>query len=140
MIFHVPASGNFAPPGTVLTIGESFAPSDPGFHLYGKDMPAGGVKGVGVPTRFEFAPQPAIKVAGPTFSDVPPKDVHIKELGVTVPIYQEGPVTLRIPIEFTTPDQEITARFHFGYMACKTDGVCLRVVNETLDVKIPASR
>src|SRR2546428_2622147 len=50
----------------------TFRPVEQGFHLYGTDMPEGGIKGVGVPTRFEVSADSSIIVAGPTFSDIAP--------------------------------------------------------------------
>ena len=100
-------------------------------------MPEGGIKGVGVPTRFEVSADSSVIVAGPTFSDIAPQDVRIDVLDVTLPIYKDGPVTLRIPIDFSQ-GRDNSARLSFSYMACKTDGVCLRAVKgKMLQVNIP---
>ncbi|MDB6111874.1 MAG: hypothetical protein JWR69_3624, partial [Pedosphaera sp.] len=56
---------------------------------------------------------------------------------VTLPIYPDGPVTLRLPIRFTGDSKEISVQVAVGFMACKTDGICLfPVKRQILDLKI----
>jgi hypothetical protein len=107
-----------------------------GFHLYSKDLPDRGVNGIGVPTRF-LVVEPNTLSPGKPFADVEAKNLDVKALGVTLPIYPEGPVTIRIPIQIPSGAQEVEAKLSFAYMACKTDGVCLRPVDgKEIRVKI----
>jgi hypothetical protein len=98
----------------------TFTPTEPGLHLYGKDMPEEGIDGFGVPTRLDILGG-SLKPAGPVFADVSPH--HLKVSDVKLPIYPEGPVTLRQPVEITGT-QETSAELAFSYMACKTGGEC----------------
>jgi len=94
----------------------TFTPTEEGLHLYGADMPEEGVKGFGVPTRLDVVPG-AIRPAGSVFSDAVAHDLEV--LDVKLPIYREGPVTLRQPIEITGSGDAI-AEVEISYMACKT--------------------
>ena len=116
----------------------TFAPTKQGFHLYSKDLPERGVNGIGVPTRFVVINSENVKSSGSAFANVSPKNLEMKSLGVTLPIYPEGPVQIRIPIEVSPTATEAEAKLSFTYMACKSDGECLRPVEgKELTVKIP---
>ncbi len=117
----------------------TFTP-DPGFHVYSKDLDPKTSGGVGVPTRLELLPNAAVKSDGRLQADVAPHIVRGTEPGEAVPAYPDGPVTLRLPIEITgAANSEIAAQAAVSYMACKTDGVCLRPVDrKTVDLRIPA--
>jgi hypothetical protein len=55
-------------------------------------------------------------------------------------IYPDGPVTLRLPIEFVGAAMGIPAQVAVSYMACDTDGVCLKPVEgQILDIRIQRS-
>jgi len=98
----------------------TFTPTETGLHLYGKDMPEEGIDGFGVPTRLDVLGG-SIKPAGPVFADVTP---HVsKASAVKLPIYPEGPVTLRQPVEMKGT-QETSAELAISYMACRTGGEC----------------
>ena len=43
----------------------TFTPNDPLFHVYSKDIPRGGVNGLGRPTLLELAPGSKMQAAGP---------------------------------------------------------------------------
>ena len=98
----------------------TFTPLEKGLHLYGKDMPEEGVNGFGVPTRLDLISGP-VKPTGPVFCDVRPQDLRVS--GVTLPIYSEGPVILRQPIEIIGTGA-ISAEVALSYMACRTGGEC----------------
>lgn len=102
----------------------TFSPTEPELHLYGKDMPETGVNGIGVPTRIELQSQGDIKPAGPVFADVPAHDLGVDVLGVTLPIYPEGPVTLRLPVDLLRPGGDLAIHLAVSYMACKANGQC----------------
>ncbi len=109
----------------------TFTPTEPGFHVYSKDLDTKATDGVGMPTRLDLMPNPSVKAAGALFADVGTKQHQ------GIDIYPDGPVSLRLPIEFVGTNTNIAAQVAISYMACKTDGVCLRPVErEILDVQI----
>jgi hypothetical protein len=112
----------------------TFTPTQDGLHLYGKDMPEKGVQGYGVPTRLDLV-SGALKAAGPVFSDVRAHDLEVAD--VRLPIYPEGPVTLRLPVEISS-DSDLTAQVEISYMACRTGGECkFPVQRKRLELKLP---
>jgi hypothetical protein len=101
----------------------TFQPVDKGFHLYSKDMPEKGIDGIGRPTRFEIKAGTSIKVKGPTFTSDPTHD--IKQLGTSFPVYEAGPVTLRLPVELPNASgSDIPFTALFSFMACDDGGEC----------------
>jgi len=119
----------------------TFTPTEHGFHLYSKDLDPKRTGGVGMPTRLELLPHSSVRVSGPVFSDVSPQSHRFAELNATVDIYPDGPVTLRLPIEFLGVTTSIAVQVAVSYMACKTDGVCLRPVErQILEVQISPSQ
>jgi hypothetical protein len=111
----------------------TFAPIERGFHVYSKDLDTRATGGVGTPTQFGLLPHHSIKTAGPLFADAAPE----KHQGID--IYPDGPVSLRLPVQFVAGATNIAAQVAISYMACKTDGVCLRPVErEILDVRLTA--
>jgi hypothetical protein len=112
----------------------TFTPTEQGLHLYSKDMPEEGVKGFGRPTRLQVIGD-VIKPAGPVFSDVSPHDMEVMD--VKLPIYPEGPVTLRQPIEIST-GSNLAAQIEISYMACRTGGECkMPVEKKRIELKLP---
>jgi hypothetical protein len=115
----------------------TFTPTDHGFHLYSKDLDPKAAGGVGMATRLELLPHPSVIVAGQVFADVSPQSHWVKELNATLDIYPEGPVSLHLPIQFVGAAKNIAGQVAVSYMACKTDGVCLRPVErQILDIQI----
>jgi len=109
----------------------TFTPTDQGFHLYSKDLDPKTTDGVGRATRLELLPHPSVKTAGRLFADRAP----VSHRGLD--IYPDGPVSLRLPIQFVGAETNITAQVAVSYMACKTDGVCLMPVErQILNVQI----
>lgn len=112
----------------------TFTPTERGLHLYGKDMPEEGVKGFGRPTRLQVIGG-VIKPAGPVFSDVSPHDLEV--LDVKLPVYPEGPVTLRQPVEIRS-GSDLTAQIEISYMACRTSGECkIPVERKRVELRLP---
>ena len=110
----------------------TFTPTAHGFHLYSKDLDPAKSGGVGMPTRLELLPHSPVRASGQVFSDVPPQSHWFAELNATVNIYPDGPITLRLPVEFLGGDTGTTAQVAVSYMACKTDGLCLRPVERQI--------
>lgn len=119
VVFSIESNTNGKP-----LIRATFTPTN-GFHLYSKDLDPTKSRGIGLATRLELLPHPAIRVTGPVFADVTPQTYHFKELDAKVDLYPDGPVTLRLPIEFVGKSTSTPARLALSYMACLTDGVCL---------------
>ena len=116
----------------------TFTPTEAGFHLYGKDLPMSGVQGIGLPTRLDIPQQSSVRPAGPSFADLAAHDLRFDALNITLPIYPEGPVTLRLPVELSTPQGAVTAQLAFTYMACQTNGQCrFPVKNKVVEAQIP---
>ncbi|MBO3737186.1 protein-disulfide reductase DsbD domain-containing protein [Actinoplanes flavus] len=110
----------------------TFTPPD-GFHLYSMDLPAGGVDGIGFPTVAR--PGGALTPTGPVTADRAVTELRPAGLGLVVPVYPDGPVTLTVPVRAGAGDQhEVTV----GYAACSA-GSCLppvtgeQVVLHTID-------
>ena len=116
----------------------TFTPTDHGFHLYSKDLDLQKTGGLGMATRLELLPHPSVKSSGPVFSDVSAQSLRVEELNASMDIYPDGAVSLRLPIEFVGDDTSAAARVSVSYMACRTNGTCLRPVERhILDVQIP---
>ena len=112
----------------------TFTPTEQGLHLYGKDMPEEGVKGFGRPTRLDLVGG-AARAAGSVFCDVSPHNLDVS--GVKLPIYPEGPVTLRQPVEISGSG-DLTAQIEISYMACRTSGECkFPVQRKRVELKLP---
>jgi thiol:disulfide interchange protein len=91
--------------------------SDPPLHLYDHELEEGGT---GFPTRLDLSPDSPALAAGPIETDQKPS----KKTADGAPIYPDGPVRLRLPIEVkpgTPRDAKITVLV--TYMAC-TDKSC----------------
>src|ERR1051326_2558500 len=111
----------------------TFTPTEEGFHLYGKDLPEEGINGLGGPTRLDIV-SGSIQSAGPMFVDRNTRDEDT--LGVKLPIYPEGPVTLRQPISIVRPGDK--ADVELSYMSCKSGGVCHPPVHrKRVEIRVP---
>jgi hypothetical protein len=114
----------------------TFTPGKPGFHLYGKDLPKEGIRGIGRPTLLELVSSPSLRAAGPVVADRAESDLVVPELGLRFPVYPAGPVTLRQPVTFARPGAT-TAELSVTYMAC-TEGTCLApAIDRRFTVTLP---
>ncbi|MFE9694226.1 hypothetical protein [Micromonospora sp. NPDC005806] len=77
----------------------TFRPQRPGFHLYSLELPPDGVQGLGIPTV--VAVRGSLDATGAASADVPVSDLRIEELGVNLPVYPDGPVTVTLPVRST---------------------------------------
>ncbi|HWJ10392.1 MAG TPA: hypothetical protein VNS46_13520 [Nocardioides sp.] len=101
-----------------------FEPLRPGFHIYSLTLPAGGVDGLGVPTRVEAGS--GFTASGPARSTVEPISLRIPELSVTLPVYPDGPVDIELPVDVDHSDDNTVI---VAYGAC-SDEVCLLPVRD----------
>ena len=103
-----------------------FAPQAESTHLYSTELPADGIQGLGRPTRLVLAPESSISAAGPVVADRAVVLDRIDELNVSLPVYPDGSVTLRMPVAIADRSSG-TAVVLVSYMACGPRG-CLRPV------------
>jgi len=116
----------------------TFAPLDSQFHLYSKDLPKRGLRGLGRPTLLQIVSSRSIKPAGALAASSPTLELFIRPLGMQLPVYPAGPVTLTLPISIIT-DRSVT-QLSVTYMAC-SERVCLApVIDKRIAVTIPALR
>ncbi|MFC4905690.1 hypothetical protein [Actinomadura gamaensis] len=81
---------------TASTATAVFRPVRPGFHLYSRDLPPGGVEGLGVATNLTVR-DGLTATARPT-ADQPVRALHLPSVNATLPVYPDGPVTLTLPL------------------------------------------
>ena len=111
-----------------------------GFHLYSKDMDPKTTGGVGLPTRVDFAQSTGVFPIGAPITDVSPKRYDFDQPRISVDIYPDGPVTWRQAVRIDAVTNA-TAQLAISYMACKTDGVCLRPVDKYLvEIAFPQAK
>lgn len=116
--------------GSNPVLAVTFNPQD-GFHLYGINLDTEKTEGLGRPTKANIkSSNNSIYVAGELLESVTADEKPNETLGVSVPVYPEGPVTLFIPVEINPGESGISGSVVVSYMACKDDGVCLRPVND----------
>lgn len=113
----------------------TFTPEE-GYHLYGKDIPPGGINGLGRPTLLELVPGSQIRTAGLlTESIASHPDENVEGLLV----YPAGPVTLSLPVYLPEGQGWVEQNISITYMACKS-GVCSPpVIGEFIQVRVPGS-
>lgn len=97
----------------------TFTPDRSGYHLYSASLPPGGVSGLGTPTSVTAAG--ALRAAGRASASEPVRDLRLPELGVTLPVYPDGPVTITLPVRRAGPGRPAVA---VTYGACST-ATCL---------------
>jgi hypothetical protein len=109
--------------GTVVT---TFAPTEPGLHLYGTSMPDGGVEGVGRPTRVVVV-DAGWTATGEAITSVAEAERTLPGFDDPFPVYPPGDVTLRLPVvpESSTVDTAIDLQVTF--MACR-ETLCFKPV------------
>lgn len=126
------------PSGQLCLLG-TFTPARDGFYLYSKDLPKGGLNGLGRPTLLEVVGSEAIKVTGPLEANQPVQKIYVNTLDLTFPVYPAGPVTLSLPFEFVDNSNLISMEASITYMAC-SDKTCLPpVIDKHIFIKMPAN-
>ena len=112
----------------------TFTPPD-GYHLYSKDIPSTGIGGLGRPTLLELASNSQIRANGELLESVQAEepDFEPKELLV----YPLGAVTLSLPVELASGNDEIDAEIQVTYMACSANLCKPPVVGKIIAIRIP---
>ncbi|MBA3937250.1 MAG: hypothetical protein H0X38_07300 [Planctomycetes bacterium] len=101
-------------------------------HLYSIDLKST----TGKPSLLELKAGGPAKATGPLTADQP---VHmIKGVDEDLPVYPEGPVTLRLPIQLPAgpAGQTVDVVAVIGYMVCGSD-YCLNPVKALLTITLP---
>lgn len=104
-----------------------------GFHLYSKDIPHGGVDGLGRPTLLELPENAKMQAIGELAesikAEIPPFEP--KDLLV----YPAGPVTLSLPVTLPEINQPFEDTISVTYMACTNTGCKPPVVGKEIVIK-----
>lgn len=104
-------------------------------HLYSTELPPGGIQGLGRPTQLRVSGG-SLRVLGPAVANRPVIADRIEELGVTLPVYPSGSVTVRVPVAIDG-GAAATAQVHVSYMACTPKGCLPPVLDRAVAVKLP---
>lgn len=121
---------------TSVAVTVTLRPQRAGFHLYSLSLPEGGIDGLGIPTRLTVsAPLTADAVVT---ASARPYGLRLADLDVTLPVYPDGPVVLRLPARLASAPPSATARVHLTYGACSTAEGCLAPVRDhTVALALP---
>ncbi|MGW3241909.1 hypothetical protein [Streptomyces sp. NPDC001070] len=120
--------------GGGLRVVADLRPERAGFHLYSLALPDGGIDGIGIPTRIRA--EGALRSAGPATTGARERVLSPEGLGVRLPVYEDGQVTLELPVRRIAGEDR--ARVVLSYGACSEREGCLipvrdRAVPLTLD-------
>ena len=101
----------------------------PPLHLYGIDLPRGGL---GIATRLDLPADSPLTALGELTANVATQDLE----GLAV--YPEGPVTVRLPIRLPAGSGEVmTTSVLLSYMACTAETCLIPVVKATVAIQVP---
>jgi hypothetical protein len=120
-------------------IAATYAPVEPGVHLYGASLPAQGIDGLGRPTVLRVADSPLWRVTGDVVADRVEYLDRIDALGVSIPVYPPGAVTLRVPVRLAPHRGGAEDRVTIGYMGCSEVGCLPPVTNRSVMVRLPGA-
>ncbi|MER5488493.1 hypothetical protein ABT024_35490 [Streptomyces sp. NPDC002812] len=101
-------------------------PEQPGFHLYGIGLPNEGIDGIGIPTRIRA--EGGLGATGPATTDAKPRVLRPAGLDVGLPVYEDGTVTLELPVRRV--EGADSAQVFLTYGACSETGGCLPPVRD----------
>ena len=110
----------------------TFTPEE-GFHLYSKDIPRGGVDGLGRPTLLELLPGSKMTTTGTLSESIPAiADTEIEGLL----LYPVGMVVLRLPILLPEGEGWFDEQVSVTYMACYESTCFPPVVGKIIPVRV----
>ncbi len=114
----------------------TFTPPE-GHHLYSKDIPINGLKGLGRPTLLELTAKSQMTTLGELTESVPAQepDFEPKELLV----YPAGPVTLRLPVQLPSGKGWIDDEVKITYMACSAYQCKPPVEGKAVPIRVPGA-
>ncbi|MBM9507838.1 hypothetical protein [Actinacidiphila acididurans] len=123
--------------GGGVLVTATLRPEGEGFHVYSLEMPDGGVEALGIPTRLGVGAP--LEAAGAVTAGVRPYELSMAGLDVKLPVYPDGPVTLRLPARITGKGAR-AAEVTFTYGACSaTEGCRAPVRGRALTVALPGA-
>lgn len=108
----------------------AYAPAEPGFHLYSKDMPMEGIDGTGRPTRLDI--RSGARQVGAVISDREPHD--LQQFDQVLPVYPEGPVVL---YRLVRAPRGATVTAEVTYMACSAETCNAPVERRAVAIPLP---
>ncbi len=111
-----------------------FTPTRPGFRLYAKELPRGGLSGIGRPTLLELVA--GLRATGPLHADRVAGEIRSDLLGLRFPVYPAGSVTLSLPVT-RTPNDAGAAELSLTYMACSERTCMPPVIDRRVRVRVP---
>lgn len=112
-------------------------PERSGFHVYSLALPDGGVDGIGIPTRIRAAG--ALRPTGPATTEARERVLRPEGLGVRLPVYRDGQVTLELPVRRIEGGDRDRARVFLTYGACsEREGCLLPVRDRAVTLTLPA--
>lgn len=116
----------------------TFTPPE-GFHLYSKDIPRGGVDGLGRPTLLELPAEAKMQAAGELTESLAAETPGFEPKELL--IYPAGAVTLSLPVTLPTGgDVSIEDMVSVTFMACRPTGCRPPVVGKIIHVRIQPSK
>ena len=118
------------------SVAATYRPLNAGYHLYSKDLPRTGIDGVGRPSLLEISGN-GVQSTGALLESVPTIKLNATWSKEPVPVYPEGPVTLRLPIKFLEDSvSPIVAKLSLTYETCSATTCFPPVVGKTIPVTL----
>ncbi|WP_333777770.1 hypothetical protein [Streptomyces sp. IBSBF 3136] len=114
--------------GDGLRVLADLRPEQAGFHVYSLALPDGGVDGIGIPSRIRV--EGALRSTGPATTDAEERVLRPEGLGVRLPVYRDGRVTLELPVRRVKGTDRDRARVFLTYGACSERKGCLLPVRD----------
>jgi hypothetical protein len=112
----------------------AFAPTEPGFSLYSKDLPRKGVDGVGRPTLLEIVAGSRLQAMGSLCESV---EATRGKGAPGLLLYPPGPVILRLPVALPEGEGWFDDFVSVTYVVC-SGGICkIPVEGKVLSIRIP---
>lgn len=117
----------------------TFTPTEQGYHLYSKDLPAKGVNGLGRPTRLDLTAFSALEAAGVLEDEPQAEPVTVLEGSPPLPVYPPGPVTLRLPVKLPDAPGWVDDLISVSYMTCSKTGCTRPVIGREVEIRVPGA-
>jgi thiol-disulfide isomerase/thioredoxin len=119
-----------------LWLAGTFTPTSPGTHVYATTLPAGGINGLGRPTRLTLSAGSALRAIGRVSVNRPVVFDRVEGLGTVLPIFPAGPVTLSVPVQ-RVPGRAARGAATVSYMACGAQGCLAPVIDRRVSFVVP---
>ena len=84
----------WSPVGNKVVV--TLRPDAAGFHVYSLDLPADGIDGIGIPTNVRVGGR--LTQTGPARANRPVRQLHYAALGIDLPVYPDGTVSISVPV------------------------------------------